>query len=102
MRMDRGSRRRFLRLFGAGGAVLFGCGLREPQRLPRKVVPIAEVPEALMAVAKKEFPDVIFDTAWQNLVGNGEVDSYEIRGKQPNGKIREVRVALDGRVLEKE
>lgn len=85
-------------------AVAIGCG--EPERgrdrLSKNVVPVEKVPAELMEVAKKELPEVTFDSAWQNLTKSGELNSYEIRGKQSNGKVREVRVGLDGKVLERE
>ena len=43
-----------------------------------------------------------FDEAWKNLDRAGAIQSYEVRGRTDNGKIREARVALDGKILETE
>ena len=58
------------------------------------MVPIDEVPETVMKSAAEKLPDVKFDTAWK------EGDDYEVRGKTKDGKVRDVRVSPDGKVLE--
>lgn len=81
----------------------FGCG--DPDRTPemsRRVVPVAEVPEAVGKAARKTVPGVDFNEAWKNLDRQGKLHSYEIRGRAANGKIREARVAADGTILEVE
>lgn len=56
-----------------------------------------------MAAAKKALPDVKFEDAWKNIdVKTRDLHSYEIRGRNPRGKIREVRVGTDGKILEME
>jgi hypothetical protein len=63
-------------------------------------VPLAEVPPELVKIAEKNLPDVKFDSA-RRLIGKGTAeDVFEIRGKLPNGKIREVEVTASGRVVE--
>jgi hypothetical protein len=96
----------FRRLVLLGCIALLGCG-SEPQqahqRPQKKGVPIEDVPADLMAAAKKRLPDVKFVDAWKNVDSkSNKLVSYEIRGKNPNGKIREVRVGLDGSILEEE
>jgi len=51
-------------------------------------------------VAEKTLPNVKFDSA-RKIEVNGEA-VYEIRGKMPNGKIREVEVSASGNVVEVE
>lgn len=73
-------------------------GCSERTRLAEDAVPLAEVPGPAIAAAQKELPRVKFDAAWKELEG-AEV-AYELRGKNPQGKIRDVKVTSDGRVLE--
>lgn len=63
-----------------------------------EMVPIDKVPEAVMKVAKEKLPDVTFDTAWTEKEGDTTV--YEVRGKSPDGKTRDIKVSPDGKVLE--
>lgn len=50
-----------------------------------------------MRIAREKLPGVTFDTVWRKPSG-----TYEIRGKQKNGKIREVDIAPDGTIVEVE
>lgn len=81
-----------------------GCSDHDlPPGITKKAVAFSEVPTKLTDVAKKEIPGVDFNEAWQNLDPQGKLHSYEIRGRQPSsGKIREVRVSLEGTILEAE
>jgi hypothetical protein len=86
---------------GLGATLLLaalGCGGGEPE--PAHSVPIDQVPPKLMEVARKELPGLNFDRAYKIEV-DGK-DAYEIRGKDRNGKIREVEVSQDGKVIEVE
>ena len=51
-----------------------------------------------MEVARKQLPGFTFDTVYKMKV-NGK-DAYEIRGKNKQGKTREVEVSAAGEVLE--
>jgi hypothetical protein len=83
---------------------LSGCSDPDlPPGLTKKAIAIDDVPAQARAAAKKAIPSVDFKEAWQNLDGQGKLHSYEIRGRQgSNGKIREVRVSLSGKILESE
>ncbi len=71
--------------------------------MTKKAVAIGEVPEALRKAAQKQVSEVELNEAWKNLDATGNLHSYEIRGKRASdGKIREVRVAPDGKILETE
>ncbi len=90
-------------LFALMCLALPGCG--EPERarnLSRRTVEIGDIPEPVVAAAKKQLPDVEFADAWQNMDRDGKLHSYEIRGKNRNGKTREARVSPEGVVLETE
>lgn len=111
--MAMASKNIFARLAIAVLATALACGCageprREKGKFTREVVPIDSVPKELLDIAKKELPEVTFDSSWKNIDENGKLHSYEIRGKQSIGqpeslgKPREVRVGLDGKVLERE
>jgi hypothetical protein len=92
----------FLAVFSLFGTL--GCGDGdEPRGLTKQAIAISDVPEGLRKAAQKEVPDVELNEAWKNLDGTGKLHSYEIRGKRArDGKIREVRIATDGQILERE
>jgi len=73
-----------LGLVGCGGA----AGAREN-------IPLDQVPENVMKVAKDNLPDITFDKAWRKK--NGE---YEVSGKDKKGKVREIDIKPDGTVTE--
>ena len=77
---------------------LAGCGAKQPA--PNTFMPIAEVEPALVKVAEKTLPNVKFESARKIKVKGADV--FEIRGKMPNGKVREVEVFTDGNVLKVE
>jgi hypothetical protein len=100
-----GARLAIVALLVLGGVGLGGgCGeSTPPPAITKKAVPFGEVPAELRLAAEKALPGVELDEAWQNLNNQGELHSYEIRGRQPStGKIREVRVSLAGEILEME
>jgi hypothetical protein len=82
------------------------CGCSESERPPgltKQAVPFGDVPENLRNAAQKELPGIKLDEAWKNLGTGGKLESYELRGKNPaDGRIREVRVSLTGKILEQE
>jgi hypothetical protein len=71
--------------------VAMGCGGKES----KEVIPLGDVPENVMKVAKEKLPDVTFDKAWRKK--NGE---YEVGGKDKRGKIREIDITPEGAVTE--
>jgi hypothetical protein len=82
-------------------ALVAGCGEREAEeQFARRTITVKDVPAAVMESAAKELPGVDFTEAWKNVEADGALHSYEIRGRNANGKIREVRVADDGKILE--
>lgn len=80
--------------------LLFVAGCSAKQDAPNAFVPIAEIEPQLVQVAEKTIPNVKFENA-RKIKVNGE-DVFEIRGKMPNGKIREVEVSAAGQVIEVE
>jgi len=78
-------------------ATVLGCG--EPSERDQ-VIPLKQVPAEAMRAARKQLPDVIFETAWKVKDAAGQEDAYEIRGKTARGRIRDVKVTPSGKVLE--
>jgi hypothetical protein len=66
----------------------------------KESVPLDQLPAGALDLAKKELPDVKFDSA-RKARYKGQ-DAIEIRGKNKEGKIREVEVDLTGKLLEVE
>ena len=56
---------------------------------------LKDVPPDIMKVAKEKLPGVTFDSAYKEPNG-----SYEVRGKDKTGKIREIDIKPDGTVEE--
>lgn len=79
-----------------------GCGEEESTRRPRRTVTIEQLPAEVLDAAKKRLTGVELTDAWQNLNPDGTFDSYEVRGRAANGKVREVKVSLTGEILEEE
>ena len=81
-----------------GAALLttaLGCGERGENDV---ATPLGNVPPSVMKVAEAKLPGVKFDTAYKETKDGKEV--YELRGKTKEGKIRDVKVTADGKVLE--
>jgi hypothetical protein len=76
--------------------LLCGCGSKPTAN--NVDVPLADVAPELLQVAKKTLPEVKFDSARKKQFRGEEV--FEIRGKMPNGKIREVELNAAGQVIE--
>lgn len=77
--------------------VVCGC---ETKQVVKEVVPLEDLAPNIMETAKQTLPQVKFESA-RKIKLNGE-DVFEIRGKMPNGKIREVEVSAAGKVVEVE
>jgi hypothetical protein len=77
---------------------LAGCG--SPPAPESPWMSTADIPAESLAAAQKKLPNVKFDTARKIKYKGG--DAFEIRGKQPNGKVREVEATPDGEVIEVE
>jgi hypothetical protein len=73
-------------------ALAAGCS---DNRSKDVMVPIDQVPAPLVKVARDTLPDITFDHARKKENG-----VYEIRGKNKQGKVREVEVSPSGEVLE--
>jgi hypothetical protein len=77
-------------------AVLLAIGCeRHAEPRHKDVVPLEQLPEAVMKAAKTKLPDIKFDSAWKTTDG-----AYEVRGKAKSGKIHDVRVSEVGDILE--
>jgi hypothetical protein len=74
-----------------------GCGGQDE---PSAAVPLEKLPPGALDLARKQLPDLNFDSA-RKAKYKGQ-DAIEIRGKNKEGKIREVEVDLTGKLLEVE
>ncbi|MBI3838573.1 MAG: hypothetical protein HY288_11660 [Planctomycetia bacterium] len=73
--------------------LLAGCGKAAAPKT-KVVVPIDQVPPAVMNAAQTKKPDVKFNKAMKIADG-----IYEVQGKTKSGKIVEVEVSEAGEVL---
>ena len=88
-----------------GLALLAGAGCERDEGPPpfaRKPTPVAGLPGVVTRAAAEALPGVKFEDAWQNLDRDGKLLSYEVKGRNDAGKIREVRVSTTGQILETE
>jgi hypothetical protein len=74
-------------------SVMIGCGGESGGEL----VPLEKVPPAMVQTAKEKLPDVTFENAVKRSDG-----SYEVRGKDKQGKVRDVEFSASGEVTEVE
>jgi len=79
-----------------GIAVLSQIGC-ESRPTADEIVPIDQIPANLMVIARKELPGITFDSATKMKV-DGK-DAFEIRGKNMQGKTREVELSATGEVI---
>jgi uncharacterized membrane protein YkoI len=75
-------------------ALACGC---EHEPTADEIIPLEQVPPAVMEVARKELPGYTFDTAYRMKI-DGK-DAYEVRGKDKRGKVREVEVSASGELI---
>jgi len=85
------------------GSFLAGCGEEGvTSSTIRSKIALKDLPEPIMKAAQKAIPDCEFEDAFENRENGKTLQSYEIRGRNKRGKIREVRVSLTGEILEME
>ena len=68
-----------------------GCGGGPADQL----IPLEQVPEDMLKVAREKLPEVKFDQALKRKDG-----SVEVRGKDPRGKVRDIDFSASGEILE--
>jgi hypothetical protein len=78
---------------------MFGCGDGDADDAGEGKKPMAmdQVPAVVLKAAKEVAPDLTFYAAYKDKF-NGQ-DSIELKGKTKNGKIKEIEVSPDGKVL---
>lgn len=98
------------------GLALAGCGDTTAKKEPGKpadnsaregftkgAAKLEELPANLKAVAEKELAGAKIQDVWKNLDKSGKLSSYEVRARVPeSGKVKEVRIDLEGKVIERE
>ena len=60
-------------------------------------MPMDQVPAVVMAAARKAAPDLTFYAAFKDKYDGQE--SIELKGKTKSGKIKEIEVSPEGKVL---
>ena len=80
------------------GLLLAGCGEGKVES-PEKIA-LDKVPAKIMDIARKEWPGLEYEQAYLGKF-QGET-AYKIRGRDDDGKLREVEISAEGKVLEKE
>jgi hypothetical protein len=63
----------------------------------KKPMAMDQVPAAVLKTAKEAAPDLTFYAAYRDTF-NGQA-SIELKGKTKNGKIKEIEVSPDGKLL---
>lgn len=82
---------------------LSGCGEEGvTASTVRKRIAVKDLPEPILAAARKELKDFEIQDAFENRENGKALQSYEIRGRNNRGKISEVRVSLTGEIIERE
>lgn len=71
-----------------------GCGGTTETKDP---IQMGQIPIVVATAAQKRLPGVGFDAAFKVKVG--KVNSFAIRGRDKAGKIQEVKVSPDGKIL---
>ncbi len=75
-------------------ALLAGCGSDEEDS--KGAIPMGKIPAAVVKAAQKQLPGVAFDGAIEEKVGGKT--TYELKGRDKNGKEQKVRVSREGKV----
>ena len=56
-----------------------------------------KVPPEIMKIAQEKYPELTFETAFTEVEDGKPV--YELKGKTKEGKIREVEITRDGKIM---
>jgi hypothetical protein len=80
-------------------ALACGCGDSDDDDAATSKVPLPmnQVPEVVLKTAREAAPDLTFYAAFKDKF-QGQ-DSIELKGKTKNGKIREIEVSPQGKLL---
>jgi hypothetical protein len=81
-------------LVATGLVVACGCGETIP---PDEVVPLEQVPPAILKKAQETLPGFKVTGVWRKIEAGHDV--YEIRGKNRQGQTREVEITPAGEVV---
>ena len=81
-------------------AIFGGCGGDDDDGDVGKVktaIPLDQVPPAVLKAAKEAAPELTFFAAYKDTF-NGQ-ESIELKGRMKSGKIKEIEVSPEGKVL---
>jgi hypothetical protein len=80
-----------------------GCEHEQPTGTVKQVIDLSTLPPNVRQAAQNALPGVTLQDAWKNVdAATKALHSYEVRGRNARGKIREVRVSTSGDILEME
>lgn len=97
---SRGTRMRRGLAAAALAGILCGCGGEDDDDDVGKIktaIPMDQVPAKVLAAARAAAPELTFYAAYRDVF-QGQ-PSIELKGKMKSGKIREIEVSPDGKVL---
>jgi len=63
----------------------------------KQPLPLDQVPPQIPKAAQDRYPDLKFSAAWTDVEDGQSV--YELKGQYPNGKMLEVEVTTDGKLI---
>ena len=74
------------------------CGCSDAMGERKTPIALENVPSEILKIAQSKFPDVAFDSAFMETENGQSV--FELKGKSKTGKIFEVEVTKDGKLLD--
>jgi hypothetical protein len=78
-------------------ALTLFCGCSEPVGERKKPVALDQVPDKILKLAQQQHPDLVIESAFREVEDGKPV--YEFKAKSKSGKIIEVEVTEDGKIL---
>ena len=85
---------RRIEILAALSLAIVGCGELGENDEP---IPLDKLPPAISKVAKDKFPNLKFQSAFKETKDGKQI--YELRGKDKEGKIRDLEFTADGQYI---
>ncbi len=89
---------RILMIVGCSIFMAAQSGCSESGEGLKKPLPMDQVPADILKAAQEKYPELEFDVAFTETEDG--VPVYELKGKSKTGKMLEVEVTHDGKILE--
>jgi hypothetical protein len=83
-------------------ASAFGCGESDPDDVAevKTMMPIEQVPAAVLKAAREAAPDLTFFAAYKGTYKGH--DAIELKGKTKSGQVKELEMSPEGKLLARE